>query len=155
MTINRQNFQRRHMFANFVTKHHSNECTKVKDPSARIAIVERKKLCFNCLGSHLAKECKSQNKCRKCSKKHHISLCGDRFVAEQKSESVKTGGQNGEKAVPVVMHTSFTVKQISNVSLKTEIAPVYFTNCEGAQRSFITESLARKLNVNTTGKETV
>lgn len=43
--------------------HHSDECTNVKDPTDIIAVVRRKKLCFNCLGSHLAKEC------RKCNKK--------------------------------------------------------------------------------------
>ncbi|CAC5404401.1 unnamed protein product [Mytilus coruscus] len=92
--------------------HHSNDsndCIKAKDPSTRVAVVKRKKLCFNCLGSLLAKECCSQNKCRKCSKKHTI-LCKGRFVAGQKSQSVKTEGQNGEKAVPVVMHTSSKVK---------------------------------------------
>ncbi|CAC5364641.1 unnamed protein product [Mytilus coruscus] len=104
-------------------KHHSNECTKVKDPSARIAVVKRKKLCFNCLGSLLAKECNSQNKCRK---KHYTSLCEGRFVAEQKSQSVKTEGQKGEKDVPFVMHTSSTVKQHSIVLLKTAIAPLHY-----------------------------
>lgn len=144
--------------------HYSNVCTQVQDPTDRIAVVKRKKLCFDCLGSYLAKECKSHNTRRKCNKNHHTSLCGDRFVAEQKSQLVMSESQYGDKAVPVVMHTSLTVRQNSNVLLKTAIASVHFEQNyaaanilfdEDAQRSFIIETLARKLNVKATEKETV
>uniref|UniRef100_A0A1I7WK07 DUF1758 domain-containing protein n=1 Tax=Heterorhabditis bacteriophora TaxID=37862 RepID=A0A1I7WK07_HETBA len=33
------------------------------------------KLCFNCLGDHSYKDCKSKKTCRICKKKHHTSLC--------------------------------------------------------------------------------
>ncbi|CAC5354897.1 unnamed protein product [Mytilus coruscus] len=95
MTINRPKCHKyTHVCVFCDGKRHSYKCTKVKDPSASIAVVKRKKLCFNCLGSLLAKDCNSQNKCRK---KHHTSLCEGRFIAEQKSQSVKTEDRSREK----------------------------------------------------------
>lgn len=81
--------QRSHMLAYFITDtHHSNECTKsVKDLIDRIAVVTLKKLCLNCLGSDLAKECNSQNKWLKCNKKHHPSMFGCWYVVELNSTS--------------------------------------------------------------------
>ena len=55
--------------------HAPTNCTKVIGPATVMNIVKRDKLCFNCLGNHRLNECKSKNVCRKCSKKHHTSLC--------------------------------------------------------------------------------
>ena len=39
-------------------------------------MVSEKKLCFNCTGEkHRASECKSEQTCRICNRKHHTSIC--------------------------------------------------------------------------------
>ena len=40
----------------------------------RWAFAKMEKLCFNCLGSHFAKACKSKGKCGKCERNHHTLL---------------------------------------------------------------------------------
>lgn len=37
-------------------------------------IIKRKKLCINCLGSHLVNSCPSPRRCLKCGKKYHTSI---------------------------------------------------------------------------------
>ena len=45
------------------------------DPDARYSHVRSLNLCFNCLGSgHRTKECRSNSRCKKCSKSHHTTL---------------------------------------------------------------------------------
>ena len=47
------------------------------DVKARLEVVKRDRLCFNCLGKHKSAHCNSKNRCRLChKKKHHSSLCG-------------------------------------------------------------------------------
>jgi hypothetical protein len=67
----------------------SNECTVVKDPTARKNIVFQAKLCFNCLNTHRVSECHSRNRCRGCHKKHHTSLCN-----ETNKDATKNTGKN-------------------------------------------------------------
>ena len=147
---------------------------KVTDASSRIAIVKKKRVCFNCLGAHRVKACKSKHKCRKCNHKHHTSLCGGQFTnaSEEKPQEVKQEVkqeavhvvQQEEDTNPAVLHTSSTHKPRTQVMLKTAVAPVKYgyhsTHAnllfdEGAQRSFITARLATELNVSDTKKEAI
>lgn len=45
-----------------------------KPMEGKLDIIKQKSLCFNCLGSHLAKSCPSTRRCTKCGKKHHTSI---------------------------------------------------------------------------------
>ena len=57
------------------TNHRCSDCDKVKDVSERRESLRKNKLCYNCTGKgHGAASCKSRN-CRKCSGKHHTSIC--------------------------------------------------------------------------------
>jgi len=70
--------------------HSSAHCNMVTDVKARLDIVKRERLCFNCLGTHTCKsaQCNSKNRCRICHKKHHSSLCGmDTMPGTSASES--------------------------------------------------------------------
>lgn len=40
----------------------------------RINFVKNNRLCYNCLGNHVAFSCQSKSKCRECSRKHHTYL---------------------------------------------------------------------------------
>ena len=50
-------------------------CGVVTDVRARMDVVKKERLCFNCLGQHKASHCNSRNRCKKCYRKHHTSLC--------------------------------------------------------------------------------
>ena len=55
--------------------HPSHSCTMITDYQARIEIVKKENLCFNCLGHHKISQCTSRFRCKKCKKRHHTSLC--------------------------------------------------------------------------------
>ncbi|MES9974415.1 MAG: DUF1759 domain-containing protein [Candidatus Thiodiazotropha sp.] len=145
--------------------HSSADCTTIIDYTERISIVKRDHLCFNCLGRHRVADCKSKSKCRHCSRKHHTGLCKDalqRTDAKTPAQDTSTENHNAkESSASVQLHSSLTHSQ-GHVLLKTAIGPVSSGQTsidanilldEGAQRSFITTDLARKLELVPTGKE--
>ncbi|XP_062596767.1 uncharacterized protein LOC134258250 [Saccostrea cucullata] len=136
--------------------HFPGDCKKVTEVSARFDILKRKKLCFNCLGNHRAADCKSRNRCKKCQKKHHTSIC-DMKQTKDKDEPTRSTSVNivetSKKAETTVLNVEH---RPTNVLLKTAIAPVSHENQttdanilfdEGSQRSFITEKLANELEI--------
>ena len=62
--------------------HSALKCQKVATYDARHAIIRKKDACFNCLGRHRVSQCTSRNRCRKCQKKHHSSLCRDESASD-------------------------------------------------------------------------
>ena len=152
-------------------KHNSLECTVVRDPIRRHALIQEARLCFNCLGRHRVTECKSRNRCRMCHRKHHTSLCpGDSQPASPlpvASNAVTTQVTEGVPTVPAVA-TFHTVQKNDthhrSTLLKTAISPVEHhgrTVCahilfdEGSQRSFVTGDLARQLLLTPEKEETI
>lgn len=139
------------------TEHTPVNCTKVTTTNARTEIVKRERLCFNCLGHHKLADCKSKSSCRNCHKRHHTSICSKEENSEESSKpQTKETGKT-------VLHSSLAHRS-SNVVLKTAVANVssgkQTTEAnilldEGAQRSFITETLADKLDLVTSGDEIV
>ena len=147
--------------------HAPSNCTKVKSVEDRKRIIKKKKLCFNCLGSHRVAQCQSRKVCKNCRKRHHTSIC----MNEQQTETqVKTKtddrnfGKSDANASVTTMHSG-TSSVRREVLLKTAITPVsaiqrafidgHVLFDEGAQRSFITEELAGKLNIVSTGEEKI
>lgn len=53
-------------------------------PVARRAIVSEKRLCFNCLGRHNVKACRSTQKCKTCAGRHHTMLHDPSHVSSTK-----------------------------------------------------------------------
>ena len=142
--------------------HLAMNCTKFATAEARLSVVKKNKLCFNCLGRHKIAECKSTSNCRKCKKRHHTSICTEKDDKPTAEESSKPQTEISDSNA-VSLHSSLT-QHNSNVLLKTAVANVSSGKQiseanilldEGAQRSFITESLAGKLGLNTTGTEVV
>ncbi|XP_063436301.1 uncharacterized protein LOC134717737 [Mytilus trossulus] len=149
--------------------HHPNTCKNVKDVEKRIEIVKRKKVCFNCFGSHRVAECKSEFKCRQCGKRHHTSIhvqvhnTEPKSLTENQYNTQKTVAHTAVEETPLELTTSLhsTVTAHTDVLLKTAVTPVWSENRsimtnilldEGAQNSFITEDLARKLEIESTEK---
>ena len=141
--------------------HYPNDCPTVTDKQARIDIIKRNRLCFNCLKrGHTSKDCMAKGRCRTCKRKHHTSLC---FGISHQSKQTNT---NDHKS-PDLEDTHVKYTPTSNpVLLKTAVGKVQcngkITNVnilldEGSQRSFITEEIAKKLTLNrdTCRKETI
>ncbi|XP_063427242.1 uncharacterized protein LOC134710774 [Mytilus trossulus] len=188
----RQNLDTKHcVFYHDV--HAPAHCANISDPAARMNIVKREKLCFNCLRTHRIHDCKSKHLCRNCNKRHHTSLCTVRQFNNKNHENDRsrqsvqntnysqqhmdfhgnTHGQANQTSVHLVNDTdqkeedtsilySSSVEVRTNVLLKTAVAPVWSDHScrdthilfdEGAQRSFVTEDLARKLNLHSEGTE--
>ncbi|XP_063436158.1 uncharacterized protein LOC134717595 [Mytilus trossulus] len=144
--------------------HFPGDCTIISDVNERLNIVKQKKKCFNCLGNHGVSECKSLNRCKKCNKKHHTSICGEQATdgkeQESKEKSTVVGLVKTEEPDTAVMYTS----QHTSVLLKTAIAPIAYGKQiteasilfdEGAQRSFITQGIADKLQIRPSGRDTI
>ena len=55
--------------------HTPTECTVVINSEQRRDAIRDQKLCFNCLGRHKVSQCTSRNRCHKCQRKHHTSIC--------------------------------------------------------------------------------
>ena len=45
-----------------------------KSVKERWEIVKKHQLCFNCFGTHVARNCKSNGLCKKCNRRHHTLL---------------------------------------------------------------------------------
>lgn len=53
-------------------------CTQFRElpPNERLTIIKSRRLCYNCMGRHNEKSCKSTSTCRLCSQRHHTMLHG-------------------------------------------------------------------------------
>ena len=134
-------------------------CENITNITARTEIIKRANLCFNCFRSHKVADCRSKYNCRKCHKKHHTSICNTGAI-QQKSDTTytPTNSENKTKTTLSILHSGIS----KNVLLKTAVTPLTYnglyhdTNIlfdEGAQRSFITESIAELLKIQPIRKE--
>ncbi|XP_071127724.1 uncharacterized protein [Mytilus edulis] len=143
--------------------HDPAKCPNVTDHDTRLSIVKEKKLCFNCLGSHRSVDCKSKYRCRQCHQKHHTSLCHGNICTNDQLMSVNAVVDDSENTLIAASFHSSEEKSRSNVLLKTAVAPVggnryvdtHILFDEGAQRSFVTEELASKIDLEILGTETI
>ena len=155
------------------TSHPSEDCNIFRDYGKRIEIVKRDSMCFNCLGSHQVKHCKSRSRCRHCNRSHHSSICNT--VASFQKTDAKFSNKSEECAPRVkettTAHVHYSVSSRSSEShpptavlLKTAVATISAgkrsTNVnvlfdEGAQRSFITERAAKGLQLSNKTEETI
>lgn len=145
--------------------HPSYSCQVVTDARERWARVKTLGHCFNCLGKHKSSVCQSKFRWYKCKGKHNKSLClGPTDPANSTQTKTDTAASTrsphtstGEP--PFRVHASLAPINQTNVPvnsgqislLKTAVATVghNHTHCEanilfdeGAQRSFITQTLA-------------
>ena len=73
-------------------------CTKVLTVAARRDLIQRKNLCYNCLGdNHLVSACHSRP-CNNCGQRHHTSLCQRRISTVPEKGSVPTSTEKNLSA---------------------------------------------------------
>ena len=113
--------------------HKSIQCKAVTDTNKQRKILSEKKLCFICIGEkHRGSECKSEQTCKICNRKHHTSICN-----KNKRLLLTTNENKASVTHPIVL---IKVDGITCVAL--------FDTASGS--SYANASLANKL-----GKESV
>lgn len=109
---------------------------------------------------HLNRDCSSQNKCFKSTRRHHISICtrhlplpGDN---SQPRESTNQGNNSSPESTPAVMFISSktpilseTAQAIINKTGPTEQGRKIRIILDSSQRSYITNHLKKELNLPT------
>ena len=142
--------------------HPATQCNTITDQSKRMDIVKREKLCFNCLGHHRVSQCQSNGRCKRCKERHHTSLCRGTTNSQISSNSQKPPLEQSPAPSHTAINTALSHPQIC--FLKTAVAKVRVNSYsaqvnvlldEGAQRSFITQSLADSLHLSSQRKECV
>ena len=156
----------------------SYSCQVVTDARERWTKVKTLGHCFNCLGKHKSSVCQTKFRCHKCKGKHHTSLClGPTDTANRPhtttDAATPTHSPHPSMAEPPFrVHASLAPINQTNVPvnsgqislLKTAVATVghNHTHCEanilfdeGAQRSFITQTLADQLGVRYAESESI
>ena len=146
--------------------HVASECGKYPNVHSKLKIVMEKKLCFNCFQKHTVFSCRSKKRCQRCGRKHHTTICQtdnsqlNRTIPRQTTRNADPQQTNGDAAV---LYTSARQSQ-SGVLLKTAITDVCYRDIyisaavlfdEGAQRSFITETLANELQLQRENTEAI
>ncbi|XP_046628209.1 uncharacterized protein LOC124309036 [Neodiprion virginianus] len=148
-------------------------CSTFRDKSLdqRREVVSAKKLCFNCLGPHQQKDCRSNKTCRVCNGRHHSLLHRN---SSSISTAANSGTSQGQAAVaqPAVQNApiSNSASQVSNHSAQPTMikrSPVLLATVQlmasnpetgeriiaralldqGSESSFVTESLAQQLRL--------
>ena len=159
--------------------HPSYHCNVVTDCQQRWSIVKREGLCFNCLGNHKSTACQSKYRCHKCRGKHHTSLCpGEQMsggtptnptastsppqgTSQQPASSVHatlapiTDPSSSSHVPPSGGRTSLLKTAIATVSKDHVYCEANILLDEGAQRSFITQTLANQLGLPLTETESI
>ncbi len=138
-------------------EHYASDCTELKDIEKRKEILKNAKRCFICLKiGHIAKECRSNLRCKKCGKRHNTAICGvdkprpeskPKENTEKDSVTMATKGQGG-----VLLQTARAIVYGEDETKKMKVN-ILFDG--GSQRSYITESLKKKLGLKGERKETV
>lgn len=136
-------------------EHKINVCEKFLEASIdqRRGIVRSKRLCYNCLaGGHPITNCKNRVSCVSCKRRHHSLLHTAEVVAEQNAE----GSQKREEVVQSVLFTRDSYQEVllSTVILKVKNKLGKWVDCRalldsGAQASFVTQGLVKKLQTPT------
>ena len=153
--------------------HYSSACDKVTDVNERKNILRRDRRCFLCLQTnHRIKECRNNRSCRKCSGRHHLSLCvrPSQENNEMSAPIVKNNTSNPEQPIEEMEQTTptsvvhsqtkqkvllQTARTVAYGNDKTRTVPVrvLFDSC--SQRTFIKNELKNKLNLKVIRTETV
>ncbi|XP_018313282.1 uncharacterized protein [Mycetomoellerius zeteki] len=123
-----------HQLTDFL--HYTSSCPQytTKSLQQRLALVTKRKLCFNCLGTHRVAVCRNSKRCVKCGRKHHTSIHlgvvqPDKALSEDK-ERVKPVSSTVKSKEAQVMHSS-TITTSSPTRVLLATAKVRVTSPNG------------------------
>ncbi|XP_052788666.1 uncharacterized protein LOC128223425 [Mya arenaria] len=150
----------------YCAKHHwSDECLQYRTLSARKQVL--KESCFRCLKvGHKTAECKKNKVCVYCGERnsHHRSICPKRFKISESSVHLTEELPMTQKGdIPEENVLVSSGEMVLMQTAKTEVKGaksdrhrvVRMLLDSGSQRSYVSEALARKLNLKQEGKEEI
>lgn len=128
--------------------HLASRCNSVTNVVARKNILRKQGRCFVCLDTgHLMRNCQSKYSCKKCKKRHNISICDTNGNTPEVQHNNFVSSYNG-----VLMQTaSAECTDVSN--FKTRKTRILFDS--GSQRSYVSLDLCSKLSLQALRKERV
>ena len=160
--------------------HNSAHCTVVTDIKTRLDVVKREKLCFNCQGNHKVMHCNCKHHSSLCLPLSQPLRDGPFTTNQNLQDTPPQSSQTlpsmlnptSNSFTPVQSNGNYTtatqhlcdIKSSPQCLLKTTIAlirvrdnrvPTNILLDEGAQRSFVTETLATQLGAFPHRKETL
>lgn len=77
-------------------------CQEIMDPVQRLDIIRTDRLCFNCLGPHQMRHCRSDFSCRVCTGSHHTSLHESLCINTKPARTTQLHTKGGSQ-----LHASF------------------------------------------------
>ncbi|KAL7287695.1 hypothetical protein TKK_0018088 [Trichogramma kaykai] len=117
----------------------------------RKAFVQRNKLCFNCLGRHLVRDCRSNKNCKRCQERHHSLL----HVGNSQATADASGPLDATQDISVNTHIArrgprrsmllATARIIVSASQRTMEVRALIDPCSEA--TFISEALGQQLRI--------
>ena len=132
--------------------HYAFKCEQVTSVAERRKILLKSKRCFICLKiGHVSRDCTNNSGCRKCNGKHHRAICFGEVNKESTQSTTANDSATGSSITA-------SAKGKGNVLLQTATAFVYGHEKErkekvnilfdlGSQRSYITEDLKKRLQL--------
>jgi len=102
-------------------QHYTALCSQyqAKPVKRKLELIQKHKLCYNCLGTHKSSICRVTRRCQKCGRKHHTTIHQTpAHSTNTKSEdnTAKNITRSGTESTPVISHSA-TVPESSNRTL--------------------------------------
>ena len=139
--------------------HYHDKCTVVTDLSERKEIVRKKRLCFKCLFSgHNARKCNKRRSCFKCkSAFHHTAICTKSSVNPAATEEIVEMGSNENSVTSLVSSRTSVLLQTAEAVMSDTSErisqPVKILLDSGSQRTYVTQKMVKKLNLQPVGSK--
>jgi len=92
-------------------QHYTASCAQyqLKPVKRKLELIQKHKLCYNCLGNHRSSLCRVTKRCQRCGRKHHTSI-HQTSSQTSKSKSEETTNVNStassSKTVPAATHST-------------------------------------------------
>lgn len=132
-------------------KHNAFSCTNYPDSESRKKRVVETGLCFNCLRkNHPVKLCRNSFNCRKCSRRHHTSLCAPVNKVEDLTEVESTSLTIVEKTESVNLTCRSHMLPTATLTVSGCNGTEHKVRClfdTGSQETCITAELFHKLQL--------
>ena len=149
--------------------HYSASCEKVVDSDARKVILRDKKPSFNCLRKgHHANTCQNTKPFRHCEGRHHQSICSKTNLTtkEEKETTADKPKPRQDGETNKAFCGAVTLVRVGKGSILLQTARAIATNGSksisvrilfdtGSQRSYVTNTVINRLNLNPVKRETL
>ena len=157
-------------------RHTSNSCTTITEVGARKDVLRKAGRCYVCLRkNHLSKECRSNQNCRLCRGRHHVTICHRQGASQEGHRSTSKNQPQGitppASEQPTIMQkrtpTTSNICIDSQTPILLQTAQMLLFNPSspeqhhtaravmdsGSQRTYITSRLRYQLNLTTKRRE--